>query len=178
MANVNVSRWDPLKLVRSFLASESATPGNSSAALVPIAWWVVPTIPRPDGAAAAAASGGSANVRFVVDKCTWQNGKTTSTVGGTFTVNLINASNSDGLIASLTIVSGAGGGVNASGDQVAMTISTTATTRNSVSVGNRVLLAGDIIALAGAGSNASDLIKIGSGIHMEGHWEEQLQIAS
>src|SRR5690606_18562100 len=97
-----------------------------------------------------------------------KNGFTKSTIGGTLTVRLRNASNSNEVIASKVLVAG---DVDTEGDTAALTLATDTSERNSVDVPNVIVFGGDKLALSVEGTNASDLVKIGSGIEFDWAWE-------
>lgn len=163
----DIASWSPQFVTKDFRPSDSALPGNATDQFID--GWVVPTFARPDGNTV----GGVTTVRLIVDGVKLTNGKTVSTVGGTFVLKLVNVTNSNAVIATRTIVAG---DVNTAGESCDLTVATAATTRNSVSVPDRCLLAGDEIQLWATGTNAADLLKLGARVEMRAHFETQSSV--
>lgn len=165
MANTNVNAWQPNKVIFNLGVETASLPGNSN---VTFGAFQVPTIPRPDGVS----TGGSANVRLIVEKATLMTGRLTGNQAGTFTLELINASNSNKVMATATVAAQA---EIAAGTAKAFTVTdmATVTTRNSVSVPDAVALAADILRFKATGTNASDVLGLGAELQVQCRWEEQ-----
>lgn len=166
MANTNVNAWQPNKVFFNLDVETAALPGATN---VTFGAWQVPTVPRPDGVS----TGGSANVRLIIEKATLMTGRLTGGITtGPITLDLINATNSNKVMAT---GSAASTGVIAAGTAVALTAtaSSTTTTRNSVAVPDAIALADDILRFKATGIHASDFLGLGATLLVQARWEEQ-----
>jgi hypothetical protein len=165
MANTNVPVWTPRKEIINLEVDTASLPGNSN---VTFDAFQVPTIPRPDGVS----TGGSSNVRLVVEKATLMTGRNAGGQAGTFTLELINASNSNKVMATSSVTAGA---QIAAGTAKAFTVTDlgTTTTRNSVAVPDAIALADDILRFKATGTNAGDTLGLGATLQVQCRWEEQ-----
>lgn len=165
MANTNVNAWQPSKVIFNLWVETADLPVAGTATF---GAFQVPTIPRPDGVS----TGGSANVRLIVEKATLMTGRLAGGQAGTFTLELINASNSNKVMATASVTAGS---QVAAGTAKAFTVTdmATTTTRNSVAVPDCIALADDILRFKATGNNASDKLGLGSGLMVQCRWEEQ-----
>lgn len=177
MANLNVNSWNPNKVIIDLSVFTASKPGADAT------WkeqsWKVPSITRPDGAAAAVSTGGVATVRFIVDSATFHcSGENAGAIGTSLKFDLLNQTNSAAAVATVTDSTTDDTTVQVL-DTIALTLSTSTDSRGTVAttMARTVLLAGDVIYLSMT-SVGTSTVGIGSKLQVVGHWEEQLQIAA